>query len=190
MFSNRRFSIVASVAFAVCLAANSLCLANTVSLTWHKHTSATCPDATIDGWHSSSTTALKTDDDGAPLDDVACDTTLQRSGSVDTTWTYTGGDDVITSTTERTAAFAGMTRNCAVVSSISIGGSTILGCCQGHNKIIMTSGAPAITLAHEVGHKASLSDLNPTITSRIMNYALGGSENRVICTERDAFLGL
>ncbi len=82
-----------------------------------------------------------------------------------------------------------MTKDCAAATSITIDGEECAGCEAG-GKIIIADDASSLALVHEVGHKATLSDINPTVYRRIMNYVADSSNCRVIASERDEYEGL
>ena len=168
------------------VASNLICHANTVSLTWHRHEDTTTTDSTIVSWHTEGTNKLRCDDDGAGSADVACNTTLSKSGETDTAFSYAAGDNVIDNQTEWIACFNAMTRTCCALTSC-YGGQT-----GGYysGKITIFQSAKKATLVHEVGHKAGLSDINPEITLRIMNYTASDSKNRVITSEKNSYEAL
>ena len=202
MFSTGRNMLLVTAVLGLMFV--SLAYGNQVNLNWHKHNNTTCDDSTINGWHTTSTQRLCKDDDGADPNDVSCNTKLAKSDATNTTWTYTDGDEVILSTTERDKAFAGMTRTCAVVTRIAVAGSGF-GEWAWHSggKILMAATAsgignvPGVVLAHEVGHKAGIvgdfgNPGNPPVTDslRIMNGSISGSEKHVITSEKTSFESL
>jgi hypothetical protein len=129
---------------------------NTWSLSWHRHANVTTSDETLEDWHNTSTDRIQDDGDGNGTDDVCADAEIVMSGATDTGWTYTGGDEVIDNETEMTAAHVAMTCDGALLKT-SYDGSN--GTTYPDGKILLFVNDAlfsAITLGHEVGHKAGL----------------------------------
>lgn len=188
---SRQFFMIAVVVFL----ASGVCLGNEKKLTWCKHKDITCADTTITGWHSTSTTKLQTDDDGSGEADFACNTTLTKDGDTKADWDAGGVGAQPETNAECVKAFDSLKDLgyiCGVVTSIKWDSQSCLALRGGaQNTILCTAAMPGVALAHEVGHLAGIAgDYKPGITSRIMNAALDGSENRVICDERTKFLAL
>lgn len=99
---------------------NMAAFANDIPLSWHRTQNTTTSDTTITGWHTDGTNKLCQDDDGAGSVDVSCDSVLVKSGSTDTNWTYTGGNDAIGNEFEMSYCFLAMAQeseNCTAVTS-------------------------------------------------------------------------
>jgi len=194
MFSGYRRWLTPAVAALLLIA--SAAYSNPVDLTWHRHQNTTTSSSTMQQWHDEGTDRLCTDDGAG---DVSCEAVLNISGSIDTTWTYTGGgDDTISGGSELGNAFAGMTNDCAAVTSVSLPGiaGTILGVCQiSTGKIIVVNTTNDAVLGHEVGHKAGITgdygnSGNPPEPDpdRIMNGSLDG--DKVSSDESDKYEAL
>ncbi|MHC5060584.1 MAG: hypothetical protein ACYTFK_05820 [Planctomycetota bacterium] len=119
--------------------------------TWHVHANVTTTDGEIGSWHTSGTSRLQTDDDGAGSDDRVCCLVISK-GATQTGWTYVGGDDVIGSSAEQITCFNAMLRNSAALTS-KYNGSP--GSKYG-TKIHIFGDPDCSTLVHEVGHIAGL----------------------------------
>jgi len=183
MFAKNKSKMITVLAISLFLVIPAS--ANTSDLTWHRVDGCTTSDSTITGWHTSGQNKLCQDDDGGGSADVSCNTSLNKSGSTDTGWTYEGGDDEIDDDTELRACLTAITRDCAVVTDIAGAVGAYLS-----GKIVVAGDADNATLVHEVGHLAGLSDINPTVSLRIMNCTANGSNCRVITSEKNAYEGL
>jgi hypothetical protein len=195
MFEKQNKKVILGLVIAVFMITSAS--ANTVSMTWQVHNDTSEVDSTtIDGWCTNGSDKLEEDNASGDADVSVC-TTLERSGTVSTTWTYSPADgtpDVITSSGERTNAFNGMTKKCAVVTELNVGGGSgewawwredsLAG--DDDDDILFAKDVTGTILAHEVGHVADL-DHCTTTTDRIMNATVDGTEDRAVSSEKDNF---
>lgn len=168
-------------------------------LTWHRHDNLTTSDATIGGWHSTGTSRLQSDDDGAGSDDVEACAELKKNGATDTGWTYTGGDEFVDNSTELAALRSGQTKDVAIVKTSWDGRNGSTNTSTGKIALFVDDSLfNAITLGHEVGHKAGLGHVSlsrnimtPSNTAETIDGAGGAAaRNRVTQSQADKYEGL
>jgi hypothetical protein len=114
---------------------------------------------------------------------------LTLSGTVQTGWTYQGGDDEIGDEDESDRCFDSMPRHCVALTHKY---NDAPGACKG-SQIMMFADSYSSTFAHEVGHTAGLPDINPGVYKRIMmpfdiaeRAGMGGGANRCRVIEAEA----
>lgn len=186
MITRNRMTIVVVFFMFLAISASSNAA---FSLTWHRVVGCTVSDSTINGWISAGNDKLCQDDDGAGSLDVHCALTIARSGTTDTSFTYTGGDDELNGSTDVENCYAAMTRNCVAVTSLYYDGKNCAGL-EWNDKIIIVSNAPSSTLIHEIGHIANCEHVDPAVTKRIMNKVATDENCRVITDEQTRYESL
>lgn len=143
------------------------------SFTVSRHTATSITTTAIDNYFAAATELLQKRDIG---DDIRCAVTFQRSGSVST---FNVGDGYIDSDTEENNVF-NVNANIKWVNGTDRGytGIAILG----SKNIILTLGANANTLAHEIGHTLNLGHDN-NISHRIMWGTFSSTKNTISQTD-------
>lgn len=160
-----------------------------VDMSITRHTSSVLSNTTADLILESASDTLQTNNSGG--DDVACDVTLARSGSVTT---FTTGDGSIDSDDEYDAVLA-VPGTVKVVNQITWCGedpiTSALGCAPvpGTSQIVVITGLThldGIVWAHEYGHTQGLNHRAANNTRFVMNSAVQGRSTRVSTAECDA----
>ena len=166
-----------------------------INLSISRHTSSTLSDTTADQILEAATEVLQTNNVGG--DDVPCDVTFERSGSVTT---FSTGDGSIDDAGEYNAVLA-LPGKVKVVNQINWCGGPIVGpgggfvsaagCAPipGSSQIVVIQGLThldGIVWTHEYGHTQGVNHRAANNTRFVMNSGVQGRSTRVSTVECDA----
>jgi hypothetical protein len=158
-----------------------------IDLSISRHTSSTLSDTTADQILEAASETLQVNNGGG--DDVPCDVTLERSGTVTT---FSTGDGSIDSQQEYDAVIA-LPGKVKVVNQITWCGGIVsaAGCAPvpGGSQIVVIQGLShldGIVWAHEYGHTQGLNHRAVDNTRFVMNSSVAGRSTRVSTVECDA----